>query len=650
MPLLPNPDAMSSCCGCHAAPTKREIPAPTVPLETVWHRHIHLGLAILLAGLSMTLSLALNLDPPAAPTRTILHSVLAVLTGIGMLVLGWPIFRGAIVPRLSLEHLYLIGLLGAYAASLYSTISGVGHIYYEVVLILLAIYHLGRFALRHHSEKAADLARHLPGIETPAQVIIDDHTEIRPVTEVLAGQQVRIDAGDWLPVDGTIVRGRAFIEELAHTGEPFPAARQPGDRVLAGSRVLDGTIDVTASCSGREREVDRLLTACRDAVPSPAENLAQRVLTGFVPAVIAVALGTAAFWLWVMHAPAAALFNSLAVTIVACPCALGLAIPIAARKALMRLRMLGIVAQQPDLIERLAAIDAVAFDKTGTLSHPRLGLDTLEIVADAPPELRSWLAAIQRRSTHPVARAFWNLSQPAALTDLTIETLPARGIQASFTHDGTAFHLRIGNELILDESPQPSDSRARRLYILLNHHIVAIAHLTETPRETALHTLNMLRDLGVRRMLLTGDTACPEVYRSSLEVHTALTAAEKAMRLNHYRKEGLHVLFVGDGLNDSEGLRSAHLGIALRSGSGAAAATAHAMLMHDDLSVLSQAIVIARATRSRLVRLLFFSLGYNAIGMSLAATGILHPVAAALLMFASSATVLTFVNRPFDPA
>lgn len=635
----------ASCCSCQPTPATRL----RLPSATGWHRHLHLGLAILLAGLSMTFSLALNLDPPDEPVRTILHSGLATLTGIGLLVLGWPILRGAMVPRLNLEHLYLIGLCGAYAASIASTVTGIGHIYYEVVLILLAIYHLGRFALRHHTEKAADLARHLPGLETTAHVITSDGIRTIPAADVETGQLVRVDADHLVPVDGIITSGRAFIEELAHTGEPFPAVRAPGDRVLAGSRVLDGTLDITATRSGRDRELDRLLAACLDTIPSPPEDLASRVLAWFVPAVVAIALGTAAFWLLVGNSPAGALFNALAVTIVACPCALGLAIPIAARQALLRLRLLGFVARKPDLIERLAVIDTVAFDKTGTLSHPRLGLDALEITADAPPELAPWIAAIQRRSSHPVARPFWNLARPAELADLTIETLPARGIEARFTHHGTAHRLRIGNELLLEKTPAPHDSANRRLHILLDDEPVAIARLAESPRKTALETLETLRAMGLQRILLTGDTACPADYHDALQVHTALTAEQKADFLRAHHRAGQRVLFLGDGLNDSEGLRAAHLGIAMGSGTGAARATARAILTHDDLSVLPQAIAIARATRHRLVRLLTFSLGYNSVGISLAATGLLHPVAAALLMFASSATVLTVVNRPCNP-
>ncbi len=634
----------ASCCSCHP-PTA----AAQQPQVAAWHRHLPLGLAILLAGLSMTFSLALNLDPPAEPARTVLHGVLAALTGIGLIFLGWPILRGALVPRLTLEHLYLIGLCGAYTASIYSTATGVGHIYYEVVLILLAIYHLGQFALRHHTEKAADLARHLPGLETPAQLITADGLRNIPAAAVVAGQHVRVDAGGLVPVDGVIASGQAFIEELAHTGEPFPAARQPGDRVLAGARVLDGSLDITATRAGSDRELDRLLAACRDSMPSPAENLARRVLAWFVPAVVLMALGTAGFWLFVKNAPAEALFNALAVTIVACPCALGLAIPIAARKALVRLRLLGLTAQQPDLIERLAVIDTVAFDKTGTLSHPRLGLDALEATAAAPAELASWLAAIQRRSTHPVARPFWNLASPAQLADLTVEILPARGIEARFTHHGVPHRLRVGNERLLAETPAHHDSSSRCLHVLLDDRCIATARLAESPRETAMATLDALREMGLQRILLTGDTACPAHYRETLEIHTALTAAQKAELLRARQHDGRRVLFVGDGLNDSEGLRAAHLGIALHSGSGAAGATASAVLAHDDLSVLPKAIQIARTTRRRLVRLLTFSLGYNAIGITLAATGLLHPVAAALLMFASSATVLTVVNRSIDP-
>lgn len=626
-------------------PAVVEMPARPAAL-----RHLKMAVAILLAGLSMTFSLALNLDPPAEPVRTILHGVLAAITGAGLIFLGWPVLRGAWVPRLTLEHLYLIGLSGAYAASLYSSWTGIGHIYYEVVLILLAIYHTGGYFLESHTRKAVDLAAHVPGLATLARRVAPEGREEIPAADVRAGQQVEVGAGEFVPVDGRIVSGQAFVEELAHTGEPFPAVRGPGDAVLAGARVIDGTLVVDATADGRDRELDRLLAACRAADPSPTEHLANRVLAWFVPAVVITAAGTWVYWTLVAGDAAAAWFNALAITIVACPCALGLAVPLASRSALIGLRVRGLVPHRPDLIERLASVDVVAFDKTGTLSHPRLGLERLETRSGAPADLAAWIAAIQRQSTHPVARPFWNLAQPAVLRDLEIMALPGCGIEAKFTHAAARHVMRIGNERLLGEAGRtPAAGSNRKLLVMLDGSHVATAHLAEAPRDSALATLRALRESGLECLLLTGDTACPMVYRDFLEAHTGMATAEKAAMIRNMQRSGRWVLFVGDGLNDSEGLATAHVGVALRSGSESAQATAHATLAHDDLTILPGVLGMARGARRRLVRLLTFSLAYNAVGISMAATGLLHPVAAALLMFASSITVLAAVNRPCQP-
>lgn len=368
-----------------------------------------MAVAILLAGLSMTLSLALNLDPPGEPLRGYLHGILAAITGLGLIFRGWPVLRGAWVPRLTLQPLYLIGLGGGYAASLYASWTGIGHIYYEVVLILLTIH-----AMR----------------------------------------------------------------------------------------------------DGRDRELDRLLAACRAADPSPTGHLAQRVLARFVPAVLAVALGTWAYWAWIANDPSAAWFNALAVTIVACPCALGLAVPLASRLALLQLRTAGLLPHQPDVIERLATVDTVAFDKTGTLSHPKLGLETLETRPGAPAALAGWIAAIQRTSSHPVARPFWSLTEPAELAMLEVRALPACGIEAHFDVQGKSHHLRIGNNRVLPEGGHDATPDvARRLYVILDGKWVATAHLAEKPREAALAALRAFRSMGFQPILLTGDTACPADYR-----------------------------------------------------------------------------------------------------------------------------------------
>ena len=627
-----------SCCNC-SAPAQPVSPKPESALP--WLRA---GFLIVSGGLAMYLSLAINLSPATGTTRTVIHGVLALASGLTLILAGAPIFRRALAPRITLEQLFLIGLCGSYTASVYSSITGIGHIYYEVVIILLAIYHIGQLITRAQIQRLESLENQIPGLRSTARISGQD-AEI-PLTSVQAGDLLEIRSGEVIPADGNVESGSAFVERLVHTGEFFPTPVEAGEKLLAGCRVLDGTLLLRATAPGTDRELDRLLAVCESSPSRPSESLATAVLRFFVPAVIVISILTVIAWLAIGET-SQALFNGLAVTIVACPCGIGLAVPLAIRRSTARLRLLGLVPHTPDFLERLATADTVAFDKTGTLTSPTLSIKSIETTPDTPSEIQSWLATIQRHSTHPVARPFWNLAEPADLENLIITPIPARGVSATFTAAGVRHELTICNSLHLSKnSPSPAPAHDdRSLHLLLDGQAVGRVVFQEKSRDRAILALEKITAAGYTTELLTGDSGVPETLRKMMPCATGLTASEKATLVRERQSSGHAILLIGDGLNDTEAMSAAHVSIALGPEAKAASAVASATLSHYDLSVIPQALYLARSTRKKLTQLLAFTLVYNFTGISLACVGILHPVYAALLMLASSATVLFMAGR-----
>ncbi len=634
---------MSACCGTEVINN----PAPgwekgsSVASFREWMKF---GALAMIAGVSMIGTLAINLDEPPGVLRSVTHAFLGSITLITMVFVGWPMVRRAAKRFITLETLFLIGIIGAFTASVYSSVTRIGHIYYDVVLVLLAIYHLGQVIKRQQVTKLNDLSKSIPGMQGKARRKRGEEIVEISIAALKKGDHVIVEPGEMIPIDGKVQHGRAFVEELPHTGEPFPVPKEEGAPLIAGTRVLDGRLEIVAAVDGDKREIDRLHASLSGTKPSACEALAQKILNGFVPAVILISLLTFLGWGLIGGSWSEAIFHGLAVTIVACPCGLGIAIPLAARRGFFQLRWLGLTPRDPDLISRIARTDTLVFDKTGTLSHEQIGLARLEILSGAPPQLSAWLTTIQRHSTHPVARPFWGLAEPAELDLLEITALPARGIEAVFEREGVRQHLiieglREEKKACCCSSVAPATKRALR--VILNGEEVAIAHLAESPREKVAEILADLSASGYRIEIMTGDSIVPAGLEAlAAATHTSMSSREKATLTKQLQEEGRRVLFVGDGLNDSEALLAADSSIALSSGSSVSHEVAHGVLEATHFSQLPQILQVARSVDRRLNRILSFVLVYNAAGILLAASGLLHPVFAALLMLGSSATVL----------
>jgi Cu+-exporting ATPase len=647
---------MSACC--HSTTTCEDQDEQLV-LNREAKTWLRIGMAGLLAAQAMIFSLAVNMAPVEGNARWILHGALA-LSAIGVFLLaGLPILReswnalrrGKIV----FEQFFLVGILGAFGASVHSSLTGAGGVYYEVVAVLVAIYTFGtilarqrRDALRRSIEKigaAFDLCE---------RVDAAGHRERVTVDRILPGDQVLVGAGEGIPVDGTVADGVALVSEAALTGEPYPVVKRAGDPVLAGGRVEDSTLRIAATSNGRSRRLDTLLRSIEEARKNPGriQREADRLVAWFLPLVLVIAALTTIGW--TMHSGwITGVFNGLAVLLVACPCAMGLATPVAIWAALAALAKRGLFARGGDAVEALALVDTAVFDKTGTLSESDARIVDFVVApgTDRTRLLRE-IAAVQTGSGHPIARAFRVSSQdPEPLLAREIRVLPGAGIQGILPDD-TALH--IGNEGIVAAGDDPASLRdllatgetgGHEIFVRRGGHLVALALVRESLRDSARDALAQMKQLGLRTIVMTGDREENAARFGFDECLAGLTPDAKLREVEKLRAAGRKVLFIGDGINDAPAMAAATASIAMGAGSELPRETAGMELNGQDLRVVPQSVALGRATVRAIRRNIAFAACYNIFGIGLAAAGLLHPIAAALIMLVSSLTVTWRVLR-----
>jgi heavy metal translocating P-type ATPase len=619
---------------------------------------LRIGIGLAVAAQAMVFSLAVNITPAEGAAYWVVHggliaSAAGVLVFLGRDLVGeaWAAARAR---RVSIDLLFLTTLLGALGGSLTSTFTGTGSVYYEVVAVLVVVHTLGKMAGARSRSSALRAADAVAEKYDRCVVLADGgREETRTVAELRGGERVVVAPGGAICVDGVIAEGRSYVEEAALTGEWRPVARGPGERVWAGTHAVDGRLVVVAEAG--ERRLDGVLRAVAEArlAPSRLQAQADRLMAWWLPVVTGVAAAT--FFGWWLGAGAEwtrALFNAMAVLLVACPCAMGLATPVAVWGGLARLAKLGIVARSGDFLDALARVDTVCFDKTGTLSEERLTVLGWEIEPawrGREAELKAMVAAVERGLAHPVARA---------LAETSAERLPAKCNQFGYTLPelrvvaGAGVEafvegwgvMRVGERSFCGGGGDMRAEAGKLVWVSVEGEVAARVRLGETWREGVEETVAGLRALGVEPEVLTGDPAAVEIgqcnqFGYTLPVRAGMTPGEKLARVRELGAEGRRVLFAGDGVNDAAAMGAAAASLALRGGSELARAAAMAVCAGDDLRRLPEAVRVARRVRAGVRGNLRFAATYNAVGMALAAAGTLHPVAAALLMVGSSVWV-----------
>ncbi len=613
-------------------------------LDRAWLR-IGAGLAV--AGQSMVFSLAVNITPATGAGYWVIHGGLIGCAVAVLVFLGGDLVRSAVESlrrrRISVDLLFFVTLLGALTGSLVSSFTHTGSVYYEVVSILVVVHTVGKMLgarSRLAALQAVDRTRQT--FETCRVRRDDGRIEECSAERVTSSDCVVVSPGGAIAVDGEIVGGRGYIQAASMTGEWRPVSQGPGERVLAGTFSVDGNFEIRATPG--PRRLDAILAEVERAriAPSRLQQQADRLMAWFLPLVVGLSVATFCFWF--TRVPwDRALFNAMAVLLVACPCALGLATPVAVWGGLARFARLGLVARTGDFIEVLSRCDTVYLDKTGTLSGETLRVIEWRMAAgwrDQEAWLNAAVHAMEALSPHPVAKSLRQvchlLSDKLVLGEVREEAGLGVVAQVVDAH-GAWVEVRVGEWAFHKGAVLKSASDDKTIYVSVEGVLAAEITLGEMWRSGLADALAELKALGLTVEVLTGDSHPPADL--GVPVRGGMTPAGKQARVNALVADGRTVLFAGDGVNDAAAMSAAQASIAMRGGSELARAAAMAVFAGDDLRFLPEAIRVARKVVASVRGNLLFAACYNIVGMALAAAGMLHPVAAALLMVGSSAWV-----------
>jgi len=612
----------------HAAPTR----------EPFWP--VALGLAATLPLLLPMLGLPLHLPWPAQAALAA-----GVVFGIGAGFLR----RAALLAKrgeTSMDTLIALGSVLGLALGVWEARRGALHPPFEIAASLVAFLRLGRWIesrARHHATGSVrDLLAHAPS--QAERVNADGTAEDVAVSALVPGERVRIKPGGAVPVDGAIVEGAADIEEAVITGEPLPIARTVGGRVLAGSVVHGGSIVVAVSATGAGTWLADLAAQVSAATASrpPAQVLADRISAVFVPAILGLALATFSGWWWLNGDVGHAARIAITVLVVACPCALGLATPVAMAVALGSAARQGVLVRDQRALDRLGQASDLVLDKTGTLTSGRPTVTTVRPLGDLDePQLRALAAALERNSEHPLARALRADDRGVVVDDW--RAVPAGGVEGSI--DGQRYRLGSLAWTGIADADLPADATA--IGMTRDAQPIGILLLTDPLRPETPAVLAEAQRRGLRLHLLSGDRpAAVGRFAAGLPLASiagGVDPAGKAARIRALQAEGRVVAFAGDGINDAAALATADAGISLP-GLDATAAAAGLNLRRDGLRPLLDLHTLACRLRRIIAQNLAWAFGYNALLVPIAALGWLDrvggPVIAGAAMAVSSLTVV----------
>jgi len=595
-----------------------------------------------------------------------------VVLGLGIFVElagGWPFLRTSV--RLlrhlgtSMDTLIAVGTLAALTVSAVEAIAlGGRHVHLGgngafaarlhgvMAPLIVSILVTGRAVEAAARRRAAGAMHSLIALRPPtARVVMDPEDEegrlVSP-DSVPVGALVRVRPHEVIPLDGEIVVGFSAVDESLLTGEPLPVDRIPGDRVIGGTRAGGGALVVRTETVAAESvlaEMQRLVDSAQRDKP-PIQRLADRISGVFVPAVLALAVLTFLGWWLVDGNFGIAVLSAVAVLLVACPCAMGLATPVAMMVGTGRASSLGILIRSGEILERLARADTVVFDKTGTLTE---GFASVCEVASVPGwtdlEVLSMAAAVEAESDHPIASAIRAAASPAGPATERV-VLPGSGVEG-----------RVGDALVrvgrLD-GPAPAaltaalETAERRgetvVAVSVDGEIAGVISVTTPLRADAAPAIARLRAMGLRTAILSGDAAAAvDTIAETVgitEARSRLSPGDKLTVLRGWQDEGHRVVMVGDGVNDAPALVAADVGCAVGSGADIAVSNSDVALLGSDLHGVPGAVGIARATSSVILQNFGWAMGYNISAIPLAAAGLLDPLVAAITMGVSSLIVV----------
>jgi copper-transporting P-type ATPase V len=560
----------------------------------------------------------------------------------------------------NMDTLIALGTLAAFGFSTYQVLFNHRHSdhYFDTAALIIAFLLLGRFFEARAKTRAGAAIAALLELGAKEATLVDPATgEERPVPveQVRTGDVLRIRPGEKVPVDGTVVDGRSAVDESMLTGESVPVDKGPGDAVAGATINTEGVLTVRATAVGSDTALARIVHLVEEAqgTKAPVQRLADRIAGIFVPVVLVLATLTFLGWTVLDGDPNKGLVAAIAVLIIACPCALGLATPTAIMVGTGRGASLGVLIKGGEVLERSQKIDTVVFDKTGTLTHGRMRLtDVVPAPGTDEAEVRRRAAAAEAGSEHPVGRAIVEgAPEHPAATDF--RATPGRGVSAAV--DDTTVH--VGSRRLMADhglavgpalAHAMDDLEAKGRTAVLagwDGQARGVLAVADTVRDDAKAVVDELRGLGIEVVLLTGDNRrTAQAIADTLGI-TAVRAEvlpeDKVEEVRRLQGEGRTVAMVGDGVNDAPALVQADLGIAIGSGTDVAIESSDITLLSADLHGVPRAIALSRRTFRTILQNLGWAFGYNVAAIPLAALGLLNPIIAGAAMAFSSVSVVT---------
>jgi Cu+-exporting ATPase len=636
------------------------------------------------ASLSLPLVAIVMIDMlPGRPISSVLSGrarafiELALATPI-CLWSAWPFYVRAVrsVRHLSLNMFTLIGL-GVSVAYVYSVIatllpgifpasfrghSGEAAVYFETAAIIVTLILLGQvLELRARSQTSAAIKKLLGMAAKTARRIRDDGTEEDVALEhVQEGDQLRVRPGEKVPVDGEVLEGSSSVDESMVTGEPIPTEKGPGNKLIGATVNGTGSLVMRADKVGADTLLSRIVTMVAEAQRSraPIQKLADVVASYFVPAVILTAVVAFVVWALVGPEPALthALINAVAVLIIACPCALGLATPISVMVATGRGASLGVLFKNAEAIEVLRKVSTLVVDKTGTLTEGRpalVSVEPAEGVGDT--ELLRLAGALERGSEHPLAEAIVRGAEERGLelhSAVDFESLTGKGVKGNVDHHDVALgNLALMNALGVDVGMLGQRAETLRnegqtvMFAAVNGKVAGILGVADPIKESTPEAIRELHAEGLRVVMLTGDsetTARAVAARLGIdEVIAGVLPDEKADKVKSLQVDGQVVAMAGDGINDAPALAQADVGVAMGTGTDVAMESAGVTLVKGDLRGIVRARRLSRQTMTNIRQNLFFAFVYNTAGVPIAA-GVLYPIFGILLSPMLAAAAMSF--------
>jgi Cu+-exporting ATPase len=583
----------------------------------------------------------------------------------------------------NMDLLVSLGTLAAYGLSLYLWLvaggehaaHGSGHLYFEAAAVVIALVLLGKWLEARAKQRTSEAIRLLAELRpTTAQRLRDGHVDEVPVEELRLGDIVVVRGGDRVPVDGLIRAGASSLDESMLTGESLPVDKLPGDRVSAGSINGAGRLEIETRAVGAETMLARIIRLVEDAqsAKAPIQRTVDRVAAVFVPVVLAIAAATVLGWLLAGAPAEAALINAVSVLVIACPCALGLATPAAIIAGTGVAARHGILIKDAEALELAKRIEVVAFDKTGTLTagKPRVVAIEVHALFDRKEAL-GLAAAANAGSNHPLAdavRAAFDHEakrhpEMAQRKALDHRVLAGRGVASRLVDDArpeSRVELAFGNRRLMDEWKVDTatlvaraahfEQEGRTVSWLAQRtpagaQVIGLIAFGDEPRPHAREAIDDLRALGIDSTMISGDNEGAARHVAAAiglkRFEANVLPRDKARRVESLRAGGRIVAMVGDGINDAPALAAADVGIAMGSGTDIAMHAAGVTLLRPDPRLVATAIEISRATVRKIRQNLFWAFVYNAVGIPLAAFGVLTPVFAGAAMALSSVSVVT---------